>query len=62
MKWEGLLQRKEVINEHKILVEISQETDPLGISKRRWEDNIKKDLKGTGREVTEVRFASVRCC
>jgi hypothetical protein len=35
-------------NAYGILVGKLEEKIPLGRSRRRWEDNIKMDLKGTG--------------
>ena len=33
---------------NRVLVEKPRENKPLGRSKRRWEDNIKRDLKEIG--------------
>jgi hypothetical protein len=38
-----------MINSHKILVGKPVKKRPLERPRRRWEDNIKTDLKGTGK-------------
>ena len=49
LRWEGLVARiKEGRSAFKILRGIPTEKRPLGRPKRRWEDNIKMDLKEIG--------------
>jgi hypothetical protein len=46
IKWAGHSARKgEGRNAYPISVEESEENSPLGTPRRRWEDNIKMDLK-----------------
>jgi hypothetical protein len=49
MKWAGHVARMgEKGNAYRILVEKPEGKRPLGIPRRRWEDNIKMDLGETG--------------
>jgi hypothetical protein len=40
-------------NAYRILVEMLEEKRPLGIPRRRWEDNIKMDLREIGWDGTD---------
>jgi hypothetical protein len=49
MRWEGHIARMvKMRNSYKILVGKPEGKRPLGRPKRRWEDNIKMELKETG--------------
>jgi hypothetical protein len=51
IRWEGHIARiSEIRNQQNILHEEPEETRPLGALRRRWEDNIKVNLKEIGRE------------
>jgi hypothetical protein len=52
MRWAGHRARMGKIGVYRILVGKPEETRPLGIPRRRWEDNIKMDLQ-------EVRFGDM---
>ena len=46
LRWAGHLARKELSrNAYRIVVGKSERKSPLGRPRRRWEDNIKMDLK-----------------
>jgi hypothetical protein len=47
-RWAGHVARIEEISSYKVLVENHEENRPLGIHRRRWEDNIKIGLKEVG--------------
>ena len=50
MRWPGNVARmKEGRGVHKVLVGKPEGKRPLGRPRRRWEDNIKMDLKDVGR-------------
>jgi hypothetical protein len=54
MRWMGYVARiGELRNGYKILVLKSEGKRPLGRPRRRWEDNIKIDLKAIGFEVVD---------
>jgi len=40
----------EMRNTHRLLVGTPEENSPLGRLRRRWKDNIKRDIKEVGRE------------
>jgi hypothetical protein len=49
MRWAGYVVRMgETRNIHKLVVRISEDKRPFGRPRRRWEDNIKIDLKEIG--------------
>ena len=49
MRWAGYVARMgEGRGVHRVLVGKSEGKRPLGRPKRRWEDNIKKDLREVG--------------
>jgi hypothetical protein len=50
MRWAGHVARMgEKNNAHKILMRKPEEKRPLRRRRRRWEDNIRMDLRETGR-------------
>jgi hypothetical protein len=54
MRWVGYVARKgETRNEYKILVRKTEGKRPLGRPRRRWEDNIRMDLRRTGWQVVD---------
>jgi len=54
MRWAGPVARKEeIINSYKILVGKLEGKTPLGRQRRRWEDNIRIDLREIGWEVVD---------
>jgi hypothetical protein len=49
MRWEGHVARmEEKKNTYRVLVEYPEGKTPLGGPRRRWEDNIKMDLREIG--------------
>jgi hypothetical protein len=51
MKWTGLVARMgEMGYMHRLLVGTSEENTPLGRPRRKWKDNIKRDVNEVGRE------------
>ena len=41
---------RETRNTHRLLVGTPEENSPLGRPRRRWKDNIKRDIKEVGME------------
>jgi hypothetical protein len=62
MRWAGHVARMgEGSGIYRVLVGIPEEKRPLERPKRRWEDNIKMDLRETGIDGTNwIRLARVR--
>jgi hypothetical protein len=62
MRWVGYVARRgEVIGAYNILVGKPEGRRPLGRPRRRWEDNIKTDLREIGfGDVDWIRLARVR--
>jgi hypothetical protein len=51
MKWTGLAAcLEEMRNTHRLLTGTPDENTPLGRTRRRWKDNIKRDIKELGKE------------
>jgi hypothetical protein len=62
MRWAGHVARvEEGRGVYRVLVERSEGKRPLGIPRRRWEDNIKMDLREIGFDgSTWIRLAEDR--